>query len=74
MQAAARLLACAALSHAAPAASVVRGVNSPDDVLAGAVVTSSDEAQRLGIVEGMTGAEALEVMRAHGRARGGSKL
>ena len=36
MQAAARPLACAALSHAAPAASVVRGVNSPDDVLAGA--------------------------------------
>lgn len=44
-------------------AGIVRGVNTPEDVLNGKLEEVSERAKQSGIRVGMTGAEALEVMK-----------
>lgn len=44
-------------------AAVVRGVNTPEDVLDGKLEEVSERAEQSGIHIGMTGAEALEIMK-----------
>ena len=44
-------------------AAVVRGVDTPEDVLDGKLEEVSERAAQSGIHVGMTGAEALEIMK-----------
>ena len=44
-------------------AAVVRGVDTPEDVLDGKLVEVSELAEQSGIQIGMTGAEALKIMK-----------
>ncbi|MCH2128299.1 MAG: YunC family protein [Pirellulaceae bacterium] len=60
------MLACgyinvATTNKTGEACAIVRGVNSFDDMLAAKVVEVSDQAKQLGVQEGMTGQEALEL-------------
>jgi uncharacterized protein YunC (DUF1805 family) len=55
-------------------AAVVRGVNEPTDVLVRFVTTVSPAAEAIGVHVGMTGAQALDIMRARAPATPPAKL